>query len=82
MSPVQESHELAYIVKFSMFQRVWEAEIKDNKLFLNYDSPDGEEGYPGDVTTEVVYRYINPESPIRNKVRLLFSSTEMFKKPL
>ena len=40
-----------------MFQRVWEAEIKDNKLFLTYASPDGEEGYPGDVTTEVVYRF-------------------------
>ena len=42
-----------------MFQRVWEAEIKDNRLCLNYASPDGEEGYPGDVTTEVVYRFID-----------------------
>ena len=40
-----------------IFQRVWDAEIVDNKLVLKYVSPDGEEGFPGEVTAEIVYRY-------------------------
>lgn len=36
-------------------RRVWDAQIVDNKLVLKYISPDGEEGFPGELTTEIVY---------------------------
>ena len=37
-------------------QRVWDAQIiGDTSLFLSYFSPGGEEGYPGNVATKVVY---------------------------
>ncbi len=40
-------------------KRVWKAEIighhTESKLSLKYLSPDGEEGYPGNVTTRVTY---------------------------
>ena len=40
-------------------KRVWQAETVDSDKFvgveLDYISPDGEEGYPGDLVTSVVY---------------------------
>lgn len=40
-------------------KRVWKPEVTGNgpksKLRLSYFSPDGEEGYPGNVTTQVTY---------------------------
>ena len=35
--------------------RSWEAKVKDDKLVLSLHSPDGEEGYPGNVTLQVTY---------------------------
>lgn len=43
--------------------RLWEAEVPDDpaerrsSLKLRYSSPDGEEGYPGRLETEVLYRW-------------------------
>lgn len=36
-------------------RKVWRAEEKDESLHLFYTSLDGEEGYPGNLETEVVY---------------------------
>lgn len=33
----------------------WDAKIKDDKLVLVMESPDGEEGYPGNLTLSVTY---------------------------
>jgi aldose 1-epimerase len=34
---------------------IWQAEVQANSLILRYQSPDGEEGYPGSLEAEVVY---------------------------
>lgn len=36
-------------------QKVWSAEIVDKKLKLSYVSPDGEEGFPGELSVCVTY---------------------------
>ncbi|KAH3844661.1 galactose mutarotase-like [Dreissena polymorpha] len=36
-------------------RRVWDYEIKDEKLTLSYKDADGSEGFPGDVTTHVTF---------------------------
>jgi len=36
-------------------KRVWTGKVKDNSLVLTYISEDGEEGYPGQVTTHLTY---------------------------
>lgn len=38
---------------------VWKARVDDDNLVLTYVSPDGEEQYPGTLTTEVRYRLTN-----------------------
>jgi aldose 1-epimerase len=42
---------------------VWDSHAKDDQdsstLILNYRSPDGDEGYPGNLNTEVIYRFNN-----------------------
>jgi aldose 1-epimerase len=38
-------------------KKVWNAEIKGEKLILTYLSPDGEEGYPGNLTTNVTFSW-------------------------
>ncbi|KAJ8309433.1 hypothetical protein KUTeg_014307 [Tegillarca granosa] len=37
-------------------KKVWQAEMEGNKLVLKYVSADGEEGYPGELTTTVTYQ--------------------------
>ena len=36
-------------------QKVWDDALEDNKVKLSYVSPDGEEGFPGEVNTTVTY---------------------------
>jgi len=36
-------------------KKIWSAKIQDDALILSYVSPDGEEGYPGELTTQVSY---------------------------
>lgn len=38
---------------------VWDARVDGDKLVLRYVSPDGEEQYPGELTTEIRYRLTN-----------------------
>ena len=41
---------------FRGFDKVlWDAEVKGNSLRLTYHSPDGEEGYPGNLDSAVTY---------------------------
>ncbi|KAK7098232.1 galactose mutarotase-like [Littorina saxatilis] len=37
-------------------KKVWTSRVEGDSLVLTYVSPDGEENYPGEVTTKVVYR--------------------------
>ncbi|MFZ4398798.1 MAG: aldose epimerase family protein [Bacteroidales bacterium] len=38
---------------------LWDFEVKGKKLCLSYFSPDGEEGYPGNLTTHITYEWID-----------------------
>ena len=38
-------------------KKVWDYQLTDNGVMLTYCSPDGEEGYPGNVTAQVTYRW-------------------------
>lgn len=38
-------------------KKVWDAEIKGDDLVLTYVSPDGEEGYPGNLTVHVTFSW-------------------------
>ena len=40
---------------FYRLQKMWSAEVKDNKLVMTLVSPDGDENYPGTLTTTVTY---------------------------
>ncbi|KAK7507039.1 hypothetical protein BaRGS_00001890 [Batillaria attramentaria] len=42
--------------KSGFCRQVWTSRIEGDKLILQYVSPDGEEGYPGEVITTVTYR--------------------------
>lgn len=44
------------VIQFVYFlQRLWNAEIKGDTLKLTYHSPDGEEGFPGEMSVCVTY---------------------------
>lgn len=36
-------------------RRLWNTKIDDNRLVMTYTNPDGEEGFPGEVKTTVIY---------------------------
>jgi len=38
-------------------KKVWDYQLTDNCVMLTYHSPDGEEGYPGNLTATVTYRW-------------------------
>ena len=47
-----------------IFQKVWESSVRDSdKLCLRYTSRDGEEGYPGDLTCDIIYQ-LNEENEL------------------
>ncbi|CAG5119827.1 unnamed protein product [Candidula unifasciata] len=43
-------------------RKLWESEVKDDKLVLTYVSPDGEENFPGELTLTVVYSLDDTDS--------------------
>ncbi|XP_033102490.1 aldose 1-epimerase-like [Anneissia japonica] len=45
---------------------VWKSEIKDDKVVLTYVSPDGEEGYPGQLTTHCTYQLTDDNAVVIN----------------
>ncbi|KAK3593187.1 hypothetical protein CHS0354_039673 [Potamilus streckersoni] len=51
-------------------KKIWDAEVKDNKVVLTYVSADGEEGYPGELTTTVTYELTED-----NKLILEYTAT-------
>ncbi|KAK7103357.1 galactose mutarotase-like [Littorina saxatilis] len=42
--------------KVGFYKKVWSGKVEGDKVVLTYVSPDGEEGYPGELTTTVSYR--------------------------
>ncbi|KAL4218244.1 hypothetical protein ACF0H5_022980 [Mactra antiquata] len=47
-------------------KQVWDAAVEGDKLVLTYVSPDGEEGYPGELTTVVSYQLTSDNKLILN----------------
>lgn len=45
-------------------KKIWKHEIDGEKLVLSILSPDGEEGYPGNLNVKVTYSFINGELKI------------------
>lgn len=46
--------------KIGFDKKIWSVEImKDNAIKLSYISPDGEEGYPGQLSVNVIYRLLD-----------------------
>ena len=41
-------------------KKVWDYRLTDNGVMLTYLSPDGEEGYPGNLTAQVTYLWAEP----------------------
>lgn len=56
------------LVGFSF--KLWDAELSDNKLVLTLHSPDGEEGYPGNLTLQVTYSWSED-----NELSILYEAT-------
>ena len=56
--------------KVGFDKRVWKARKGDNSVTLTYVSPDGEEGYPGTLTTNVTYTLTD-----NNELRIDYSAT-------
>lgn len=50
--------------------KVWEASVKDDKLVLVMNSPDGEENYPGNLTLTVTYGWSED-----NELSILYEAT-------
>ena len=62
---------LSYTIKWAYF-----CNDKDNTIMIQYIHTSQEQ------RDQLLYQYINPSCANRNKSRLLFSSAEIFKKPL
>lgn len=52
-------NHLYLIASIFYTKAVWDARVDGDTLVLRYVSPDGEERYPGELTTEVRYRLTN-----------------------
>ena len=50
--------------------KVWSSSIKDDKLVLTMESPDGEENYPGNLTLNVTYSWSED-----NEIGILYEAT-------
>lgn len=51
-------------------QRIWNTTIKDNKVIFSRISPDGEEGYPGNLKISVTYSWSED-----NELSILYEAT-------
>lgn len=50
--------------------RMWNAQLKDDKLVLTIESPDGDENYPGNLTLTVTYGWTED-----NELSILYEAT-------
>ena len=50
--------------------KVWKSAVKDDKLVLTMESPDGEENYPGNLTLTVTYSWSED-----NEIGILYEAT-------
>ena len=51
-------------------QKLWSSWIEEDKVKMKYVSPDGEEGFPGELTTIVTYQLTN-----QNELIIEYSAT-------
>lgn len=51
-------------------QQLWNSWIEGDKVKMKYVSPDGEEGFPGELTTIVSYQLTN-----QNEIVIEYSAT-------
>lgn len=47
---------------------IWDYNVEDKKVTLSYLSPDGEEGYPGSLLTQITYE-VTVENTVKIKIR-------------
>lgn len=52
--PEKINHNHGGLVGFH--QRIWQSQIVNNSIEMTYLSPDGEQGYPGNLTAKVIYK--------------------------
>ncbi len=50
--------------KKALDKRVWQAKQNDNSIAMTYLSPDGQEGYPGNLNISVTYT-LNPDNSLK-----------------
>ena len=56
-------------------QKIWAAEQHADHVSLTYDSPDGDEFYPGQVKAEVTYQLTNDNEVIINYTARAYKKT-------
>jgi aldose 1-epimerase len=56
---------------------LWSSQVDGDKLILTYVSPDGEENYPGELTTQVTYRVTDD-----NELEIKYKATTKKATPL
>ncbi|MDR0908107.1 MAG: galactose mutarotase [Rikenellaceae bacterium] len=55
--PPNEGHNQLHGGAGTLANRVWEARVEGNRVVFAIESPDGDQGYPGNLTVEAAYHW-------------------------